>query len=194
MAKNKIIYGDEVLIDLTADTVEADKLLKGITAHDKSGEVITGTCKFDADTSGATVTAAEVLLGKTAYARGTKIVGTMPNKGQWTAPLTDRDTNVTVPMGFHDGSGYVGLSAADKEKLIAKNIREGVSILGIEGTMSGSEDEHAQENKNVTPKVTQQIITPDADYTCLRQITVAAIPYIEVPNAAGGITVTIAGV
>ena len=43
MAYNKVIYGDTTLIDLTADTVSADKLERGITAHDKTGEIITGT-------------------------------------------------------------------------------------------------------------------------------------------------------
>ena len=41
---NKVIYGGDVLIDLTGDSVSADKILKGITAHDKSGAKITGTC------------------------------------------------------------------------------------------------------------------------------------------------------
>ena len=44
MAINKVIYGGETLIDLTGDTVTADKILSGFTAHDKGGEPITGTC------------------------------------------------------------------------------------------------------------------------------------------------------
>lgn len=43
MAKNKIIYGDETLIDLTSDTVSPSTLLSGETAHDRSGESIVGT-------------------------------------------------------------------------------------------------------------------------------------------------------
>lgn len=43
MAYNKIVYGNKTLIDLTADTVTASNLLKGITAHDKAGNVVTGT-------------------------------------------------------------------------------------------------------------------------------------------------------
>lgn len=49
---NKIVYGSTVLIDLTADTVTKDKIL--------------------------TVKVGEILKGQTAYARGTKLVGTMP--------------------------------------------------------------------------------------------------------------------
>lgn len=43
MARNKVVYGNTVLIDLTADTVTAAGLLKGQTAHDRNGDVITGT-------------------------------------------------------------------------------------------------------------------------------------------------------
>lgn len=42
MKKNKIIYGGKVLLDLTNDTVSSDTLIEGITAHDKSGRIITG--------------------------------------------------------------------------------------------------------------------------------------------------------
>lgn len=41
--KSKIVYGDKVLIDLTEDTVTPETLLKGKTAHNASGELITGT-------------------------------------------------------------------------------------------------------------------------------------------------------
>lgn len=75
---NKVVIGKETKLDLTADTVTPDKLAKGITAHDKSGAPITGTSTKDADTSDATAAVAEVLNGKTFYARGAKMTGTMP--------------------------------------------------------------------------------------------------------------------
>lgn len=40
---SKVIYNSNTLIDLTADTVTADTLAQGVTAHDKAGNVITGT-------------------------------------------------------------------------------------------------------------------------------------------------------
>lgn len=43
MGINKIQYGNTTLIDLTADTVTADKLMQGYTAHDRTGAVINGT-------------------------------------------------------------------------------------------------------------------------------------------------------
>ena len=68
MGKNKIIYGGQVLIDLTADTVEPGKVLLGYKYHGPDGEVHSGSCTFDLDTSGATVKASEILIGKTAGA------------------------------------------------------------------------------------------------------------------------------
>ena len=46
MAVNKIVYNAQVLLDLTEDTVAADKLLSGFTAHDKTGAQVTGTLTF----------------------------------------------------------------------------------------------------------------------------------------------------
>ena len=39
---NKVVYGDEVLIDLSEDTVTESTLKRGTTAHTRSGEQITG--------------------------------------------------------------------------------------------------------------------------------------------------------
>lgn len=191
MAKNKVIFDGEVLVDLTGDTVTPDKLLNGITAHDKSGEIITGECTFDVDSTDATVAVAEMLEGKTAYARGAKQTGTMPNNGAVSGVISTKNGTYTVPQGYHDGSGKVEIASTEKVKLIDTNIREGVTILGVTGSMSGSENENAEESKEVTPSKTKQIITPSSGFTCLRQVVVNPIPYVETPNAAGGITVTI---
>lgn len=190
MANSKIVFGGEVLMDLTADTVTKDKLLKGVTAHGADGEAITGECTFDSDTQDATVTVAEILKDKTAYARGTKLKGTMPNNGAIDEEISERDQKITVPQGYHDGSGTVGIAGTEKSKLIPDNIRQGVTILGVVGDMSGLEDVKSQ-TKEVTPSRSAQTILPDAGYNYLSQVSVKAIPYVESPNAAGGLTVTI---
>lgn len=192
MAISKVVFGDETLIDLTSDTVAADKLLTGFTAHGKDGELITGTCSFDADTGDATAQADEILLSKTAYVNGSKVTGTMPNNGAVTGTINTVAGKYTVPMGFHDGSGKVSIDSTEQAKIIPTNIREGITILGVEGSMSGSEDMKAQA-KTVTPKTEQQVVSPDEGYNALSQVTVAAIPYNEAENPAGGKTVTIAG-
>lgn len=189
MAINKVVYGEEVLIDLTGDSVTEDTLAKGITAHDKSGAVITGTSTKDVDSTDATAAVSEVLLGKTAYARGQKLTGTMPNNGAVTGEITDKDTDYTVPLGFHDGSGKVGIATAEKEKIVAGNIKQGVTILGVEGTYSGNGVN--LQAKTVTPSKTAQTVQADPGYDALSAVTVNAIPYTETDNAAGGKTATI---
>lgn len=187
---NKVVYGGTVLIDLTGDTVTADKVLTGYTAHDKSGATITGTCNYDVNSEDATVAVAEMLVGKTAYARGSKITGTMPNNGAVTKSISTKTQEVSIAQGYHDGSGKVSISSTEQAKIIPTNIRDGVAILGVTGTMSGTEGAKAQA-KTVTPTTAVQNVLPDEGYNYLSQVTVNAIPYVESDNSAGGTTVTI---
>ena len=187
---NKIIVGSDVKLDLTQDDITADKLASGIKAHDKSGAPIVGTNTYDADTSDATAVAAEILKDKTAYVNGVKLVGTMPNNGAKTLNITNKSTPVTIPMGFHDGSGKAQISTDEQAKLIPTNIREGITVLGVIGTMSGSEGMKPQA-KNVTPTFAQQEILPDDEYNCLSSVTVAAIPITYTDNEQGGQTLKV---
>lgn len=189
---SKVVYGGKTLIDLTADTVTADKILSTYTAHDKSGAPIVGTCTFNADTSDATAAGAEILSGKTAYVNGIKITGEMKNNGAVSGVISKKADSYTVPIGYHDGAGRVAISTTEQAKIIATNIRAGVSILGVTGTMSGTESVKVQA-KTVTPTTTQQIVLPDSSqgFNYLSQVTVNAIPYNESDNAQGGKTVTI---
>lgn len=189
MAINKVIYGGNTLIDLTADTVSADKLAYGITAHDKSGTIITGENTYDADTSDANASASEILKNKTAYVNGSKVTGNMTNNGAVTGTISTKAQQYTVPQGFHDGSGKVSISSTEQAKIIASNIRSGITILGVEGTMSGTEDVNA-EAITATPSTTSQTITPSTGYNYISQVTVNAIPYTETANTYG-LTVTI---
>ena len=186
-----VLSNGTTLIDLTADTVTAATMLSGTTAHDKSGATITGSCTYDSDTSDDTAAASEILATKTAHARGTQLTGTMPNRGAVTGTITSASGQYTIPQGYHDGSGKVSIDSTSAGLLIPANIRDGVTILGVEGTMSGSEDVHAQ-SKSATPGWTAQTITPDSPtYNYLSQVSVAAIPISYSDNAAGGQTCTI---
>lgn len=190
MGKSKIVFGDEVLIDLTQDTVTPDKLALGITAHDKSGEIITGENTFDADTSDADAVAAEILINKTAYVNGKKVTGTMPNRAGIDEKISTKEQQVSIPNGYHDGSGKVSIDDTEKEKIIAGNIKDGVEILGVTGTYTG-EGVTAQA-KVATPYTDKaQTILPDEGFDYLSQVTVEKIGYVETPNPQGGTTVTI---
>ena len=132
---------------------------------------------------------AEILAGKTAHARSTKLTGTMANKGSVTGTISSKSGTYTIPQGYHDGGGKVGISTAEQAKIIAGNIKSGVEILGVTGSYSG--EEITAQSKNVTPSFTSQTVQPDTGYDYLAAVTVAAIPVVYADNAAGGQTVTI---
>ena len=187
---NKVVLSSgETLIDLSGDTADVAHVLKGSTFHDKSGAPKTGTCTYDSDTSEDTVAVSEMLVGKTAHARGVKITGTMPDNGAVSGSIATKDGQYTVPQGFHDGSGKVGIANAEKAKLIPGNIKSMLEILGVTGSY-GVESINPQ-TKNLTPSFTQQVVQPDDGYDYLSTVTVAAIPVASADNAAGGRTVTI---
>lgn len=191
MANSKVVLADgRVLIDLTRDTVEAANLLKNATAHGADGEPIVGTCTFDVDSSEATAKAAEILTGKKAAVGGQMITGSMPNRGGATGSISSKDGFYTIEQGYHDGSGKVGIDATEKAKLIPANIREGVTILGVQGSMDGTEDAKPQ-SKTVQPSFEAQEILPDEGYNYLSAVTVEAIRITTAENGSGGTTVTI---
>ena len=187
---NKVILNGEVKIDISGDDITPEKLAAGIKAHDKSGAPIVGTCPFDTDTSEATATAAEVLNGKTFGAGGEIKTGSMPNQGAKTLEIAAKGTPVTIPAGYHDGSGKAKIASAEEAKLIPANIREGITVLGVVGSMSGSEGMKPQA-KSVTPAFSSQEVLPDSDYNCLSSVTVAAIPVSYTDNAQGGQTLKV---
>lgn len=190
MAINKVIYGGNTLIDLTDTSAVATDVLSGKYFYGRDGVKTEGTCTYNADTSDATAVAADILSGSSAYVNGNKINGTMVNNGAVTGTITTKAQQYTIPVGYHDGSGKVSIATAEQNKIIASNIKSGITILGVEGTYSG-EAISVEANKNVTPATTQQVVTPSTGYDYLAQVTVAAITYVESANTYGT-TVSIA--
>lgn len=173
---NKVIIANETIIDLTQDTVTADKLVSGVTAHDKSGVRIMGTmgplstmayntneitlsgnnviipAVNNGDTAFVegegeqvvdvlvsrgvfgTATADKVLKGNTfSSLDGITQTGTMPNNGSASIQLSDL-TAKSVTAGYYSG-GTAKIADTEAAKIIPENIKKGVTILGVEGTM-----------------------------------------------------------
>lgn len=105
MANSKVIFFGETLIDLTQDTVEADALLAGYTAHDKNGETITGTLALFAAISvtypaGSVCTCTKGTKSYKAKNTSGRALFAVPEVGDWTVSCTDgtqtASTTVTV--------------------------------------------------------------------------------------------------
>ena len=178
-----------ILIDLTTDTAEAADVLTGKYFHLKTGERVQGSCTYDSDTTDADASASEILSGQTAYVNKNKITGSMTNNGAVSGTISTGAGTYTVPAGYHSGLGSVGIDITEQAKIIAGNIKSGVTILGVEGTYSGQGA--TATSVNVTPYLTAATVLPPTGYDYISQVNVAAIAIAESDNAAGGRTITI---
>lgn len=185
-----VLSNGEVLLDLTLDDIKPEHVDAGIQFHDKTGAPRTGTSTKTVDASGVTAEAAEVLAGRT-FAKGAQVqTGTMPDNSGTNVEISTT-APVAIPRGYTDGAAKAKIADSELAKLISANIKEGVTILGVEGGYGA--DDISSQHKSATPTFEQQEITPDVGYTFLTSVTVAPITVSRADNDAGGVTVTIGG-
>lgn len=183
-----ILSNGETLIDLTQDDVRPEHVQKDIYFHDKAGVRQKGTNTKTVDASSVTAEAADVLATKT-FGKGDEVqTGTMPDNSGKDVVITNKE-GTAIPFGYSDGSGRAKLADAELAKLVAGNIKEGVSILGVVGDYGA--DDISSQSKTVTPTFEKQTVLPDDGITFLSSVEIEAIPVTRTDNEFGGITVTI---
>ena len=97
----------------------------------KSGS---GTAKFY-DTASADVSGADLLTGKTAFGVSGAVSGSMANNGGTGGTISTKAGTVTIPAGYTTG-GTVAISSTEQAKVIASNIKSGVTLLGVSGSLT----------------------------------------------------------
>ena len=93
-----------------------------------------GTAKFF-DTASADIDSSDVLTGKTAFGSSGSISGSMANNGSTSGTISTKAGTVTIPAGYTSG-GTVAISSTEQAKIIASNIKSGVTLLGVAGSLS----------------------------------------------------------
>lgn len=97
----------------------------------KSGS---GTAKFY-DTASADVSGADLLTGKTAFGASGAVSGSMANNGGTGGTISTKAGTVTIPAGYTTG-GTVAISSTEQAKIVASNIKSGVTLLGVAGSLA----------------------------------------------------------
>ena len=127
---------------VTISTTEQNKI---IASNIKSGVSILGvTGSYTGD--GVTLptltneaTATQLLSGKQLInSSGDAVTGTMTNRGTVTGTISSKSGSYTIASGYHSGSGKVSISSTEQAKIVASNIKSGVSILGVTGSYTGN--------------------------------------------------------
>ena len=132
----------------TLDRILKEKNEKLIPDNIKKGVVIFGVVgDAKIDMTDATATPDDIVAGKTAYLRDGIAKGTMINNGA--ISISPSSSDQIIPAGYHNGNGKVrAVSASVDNNIKANNIKKGVSILGVRGTLDALDTSDATANKS----------------------------------------------
>lgn len=125
MAVNKVIYGTTVLVDLTKDSVTADALVEGKTAHGADGEPIAGTNPYAKAETDATVDEQAELIQQIKTALSIK--GAAPNLQS--KAITENGT-YTADDGY---GGLLSVAVSVAPNLQEKTVTENGEVVPDSG-------------------------------------------------------------
>lgn len=168
---NKVeLANGTTLIDLSADTVTADTILEGYTAHDASGAPITGTAR------GGGIVITDTLDSHGGTIREITALEVVRLQSKSATPSQSAQT-------ISPDTGYTGLSEVNVGAIPGEYvIPTGTKSISTNGThdvsayASASVDvEPTLQSKSATPTESAQTIEPDNGYDGLSSVSVGAI-------------------
>lgn len=186
---NKIKIDGVVKLDLSGDTVTADKLLKNTTAHNHLGAAITGTYEpptFTTQTKSATPTeSAQEITPDSGYNGLSKVTvnaisptyvgsGVTKQAAKTVAPTTSEQTAVASGV-YTTGAIKVGAIQTETKNITANGTYTPTSGKYYSSVSVAVPTTPTLQTKSATPSETAQDITPDSGYDGLSKVTVGAI-------------------
>ena len=171
---NQVIVNGETILDLTNDTVTANDLAEGVTAHDSSGALVNGNLseiEVFQNTPTISVKSQYPFLFFRCY------------------PTVSKDCIIrktSKPSVMLNGSDFGNATDADVIKGKTFTSENGLKITG---TYEPTSTEPTLQAKSVTPTASEQTVTPDSGYDGLSSVTVSGDSNLTAENIKSGVSI-----
>lgn len=132
-------------VDLSKVATAIRQKTGGVTLVSFPDEYVSGIESLT-NTNDATATDLDILVNKTAYSKGRKLYGSLPNNGEANIEISDLSAK-SVVEGYYSG-GTAKIADTESAKIIPANIRQGVTVLGVAGTLEAGSSASYSESIN----------------------------------------------